>query len=48
MKPICIDANVFIASTKEDEQYSSDCRQKRPYPSIPTMEYIQKEFKDIQ
>ncbi len=26
MKPICIDANVFIASTKGDEIYSSDCR----------------------
>ncbi|MDW7728218.1 MAG: PIN domain-containing protein [Candidatus Methanoperedens sp.] len=26
MKPICIDANVFIASTKGDEQYSSDCK----------------------
>jgi predicted nucleic acid-binding protein len=26
MKPICIDANVFIASTKGNEQYSSDCR----------------------
>ena len=26
MKPICIDANVFIASTKGDETYSSDCR----------------------
>jgi len=26
MKPICIDANVFIASTKGDEKYSSDCR----------------------
>lgn len=26
MKPICIDANVFIASTKGDEQYSTDCR----------------------
>lgn len=26
MKPVCIDANVFIASTKGDEQYSSDCR----------------------
>lgn len=26
MKPICIDANVFIASTKGDEAYSSDCR----------------------
>ena len=27
MKPICIDANVFIASTKGHETYSSDCRQ---------------------
>ncbi|CAG1005721.1 hypothetical protein METP2_03685 [Methanosarcinales archaeon] len=26
MKAICIDANVFIASTKGDEAYSSDCR----------------------
>jgi predicted nucleic acid-binding protein len=26
MKPICIDANVFIASTKGDEKYSSDSR----------------------
>lgn len=26
MQPICIDANVFIASTKGDEPYSSDCR----------------------
>lgn len=26
MKPICIDANVFIASTKGNEPYSSDCR----------------------
>lgn len=26
MKPICIDANVFIASTKGNEAYSSDCR----------------------
>lgn len=26
MNPICIDANVFIASTKGDETYSSDCR----------------------
>ena len=26
MKPICIDANVFIASTKGNETYSSDCR----------------------
>ena len=26
MKPICIDANVFISSTKGDEAYSSDCR----------------------
>jgi predicted nucleic acid-binding protein len=26
MKPICIDANVFIASTKGNEEYSSDCR----------------------
>ena len=26
MKPICIDANVFIASTKGDETYSSDCK----------------------
>jgi predicted nucleic acid-binding protein len=26
MKPICIDANVFIVSTKGDETYSSDCR----------------------
>lgn len=26
MKPICIDANVFIASTKGNEQYSSNCR----------------------
>jgi predicted nucleic acid-binding protein len=24
MKPICIDANVFIALTKGDEKYSSD------------------------
>ncbi len=26
MKPICIDANVFIASTKGNERYSSDCK----------------------
>jgi predicted nucleic acid-binding protein len=26
MKPICIDANVFIASTKGNEAYSSDCK----------------------
>ncbi|MCX9013689.1 MAG: hypothetical protein OIN89_02660 [Candidatus Methanoperedens sp.] len=26
MRPICIDANVFIASTKGNETYSSDCR----------------------
>lgn len=26
MKPICIDANVFIASTKGNEPYSPDCR----------------------
>lgn len=26
MGPICIDANVFIASTKGDEPYSSDCK----------------------
>ena len=26
MRPICIDANVFIASTKGNEHYSSDCR----------------------
>lgn len=26
MRPICIDANVFIASTKGDEKYSSDSR----------------------
>ena len=26
MKPICIDANVFIASTKGNEPYSSDCK----------------------
>jgi len=26
MKPICIDANVFIASTKGDEKYTSDSR----------------------
>ena len=26
MKAICIDANVFIASTKGDEAYSSDCK----------------------
>ena len=30
MKPICIDANVFIASTKGDETYSSDCRRVIP------------------
>lgn len=26
MRPICIDANVFIASTKENEPYCSDCK----------------------
>ena len=26
MKPVCIDANVFIASTKGNEPYSPDCR----------------------
>ncbi len=26
MKPICIDANVFIASTKGNEPYTSDCK----------------------
>ncbi len=26
MEPLCIDANVFIASTKGNEAYSSDCR----------------------
>jgi len=26
MQPICIDANVFIASTKGEETYSPDCR----------------------
>ncbi len=26
MKPICIDANVFIASTKGNEPYSADCK----------------------
>ncbi len=26
MKPICIDANIFIASTKGNEPYSFDCR----------------------
>lgn len=26
MQPICIDSNVFIASTKGDEQHSSDCK----------------------
>ncbi len=26
MKSICIDANVFIASTKGNEPYSSDCK----------------------
>ncbi len=26
MKPVCIDANIFIASTKGNEPYSSDCK----------------------
>lgn len=26
MKPLCIDANIFIASTKGNEPYSLDCR----------------------
>ena len=36
MKAICIDANVFIASTKGDEAYSSNIRE----PFTERMQWI--------